>query len=199
MLTFSVHLECKVVELLIEDGVSLVVRPIDKLLVEQSPEDNRFPGLGRVLEVTYAIKDSSDEVVRIELIVRVVFLLTIGPSSPCAVNSTSHTLMHFLSHEASLDTLPEHLPGNLLGRVCIVLDVGISKVLLVEIPPGNILSFGVHGLVVASVLFVVVNRAGHAAIVEQHPAFVKLGVVKSVDLGNFVTSAHALDKTSYKS
>lgn len=31
-------------------------------------------------------------------------------------------------------------------------------------------------VVIECVLLVVVNRAGHAAIVEQHPAFVKLGV-----------------------
>jgi len=70
--------------------------------------------------------------------------------------------MHFLAHEAFLDTLPEHVPGNLLGRMCIVLDVGISKVLLVKLPPGLVLR-----LVVASVMLVFVNRAGHAAIVER--------------------------------
>jgi len=156
------HLKRKVVEFLIGARVSFVVCPVLKLLVEQSPEGNRIPSLGGVPEITYAIKNSSGEVVRIELVVDVVFLLTIGPSSPCAVNSTSHTLMHFLAHEAFLDTLPEHVPGNLLGRMCIVLDVGISKVLLVKLPPGNVLR-----LVVASVMLVFVNRAGHAAIVER--------------------------------
>jgi len=162
VLSLTVHLKRKVVELIIGARVSFVGCPVLKLLVEKSPEDNRIPGLAGVLEITYAIKDSSGEVVRIELVVDVVFLLTIGPSSPCAVNSTSHTLMHFLAHEASLDTLPEHVPGNLLGRMCIVLDVGISKVLLVKLPPGLVL-----GLVAASVMFVFVDRAGHVGIVAS--------------------------------
>jgi len=182
VLSLTVHLKRKVVEFLIGGRVSFVVCVVLKLLVEQSPEGNRIPGLAGVLEITYAIKDSSSEVVRIELVVDVVLLLTVGPSSPCAVNSTSHTLMHFLAHEASLDTLPEHVPGNLLGRMCIVLDVGISKVLLVKIPPGNILSFGtdlsshtrlIEREVVASIILVFVNRAGHVAIVASEILRVK--------------------------
>ena len=168
--------------------------PVLKLLVEKSPEGNRIPSLGGVPEITYAIKNSSGEVVRIELVVDVIFLLTVSPNAPCLVNSTSHTLMDFLAHEASLDSIPEHVPSSILGRMCVVLGERISKVLLVKLPPRNVLR-----LVAASVMFVFVDRAGHVGIVEQHPAFVKLGVVKSVDFGNFVTSAHAFDKTTYKS
>jgi hypothetical protein len=59
--------------------------------------------------------------------------------------------------------------------MCVVLGVRTSSVVVaVKIPPRNVLR-----LVAASVMFVFVDRAGHAAIVEQHPAFVKLGVVKS--------------------
>ena len=199
MLSLTVHLKRKVVELLIGVRVSFVVCVVLKLLVEQSPEDNGFSrammvGFPEIHEPTCSIKDSSSEVVRIELVVDVIFLLTVSPNAPHTVNSTSHTLMDFLAHEASLDSIPEHVPSSILGRMCVVLGARISKVLLVKLPPGNVLR-----LVVASVMFIFVDRAGHAAIVEQHPAFVKLGVVKSVDFGNFVTSAHAFDKTTYKS
>jgi len=172
MLSPTVHLKRKVVELLVGARVSFVGCPVLKLLVEQSPEDNGFSrammvGFPEIHEPTCSIKDSGSEVVRIELVVDVVFLLTVSPNAPCLVNSTSHTLMDFLAHEASLDSIPEHVPGNLLGRVCIVLDVGISKVLLVKLPPRNVLR-----LVAANVVFLLLHT-NHARIVGEAGALVK--------------------------
>jgi len=188
VLSLTVHLKRKVVEFLIGARVSFVVCPVLKLLVEQSPEDNglsraMMAGFKGIHEPTCSIKDSSSEVVRIELIVSVVFLLTVSPSAPCLVNSTSHTLMDLCAHEASLDSIPEHLPSSILGRMCVVLGVRTSSVVVaVKIPPGNILSFGtdlsshtrlIEREVVASVMLVFVNRAGHVGIVAKSVDVVK--------------------------